>query len=338
MEFFIPFPARSNKEDPEAVTRRNVAWLTGYGLLQPGETTERYLDMGVAEFAMKLYSAATGPRLDMALDTLAWGFYVNDQINGDMGQDPQRLVGTLRKLIAITSRPPGACASDTHPLVVAWADVWARQCEGMSQAWRRRAAGHWRLWFSSALALAADRARGQAQPLHAHLQVRRAWIGAGAYTNLIESACGFEAPQELWDSVQWQGIQEACADCLCLLNDVYSLEVDELTGQLHNTVALLQREQGVSRNEAVQETVRMARAAIDRWQRLQEDLPTVYEAFSISTERRRAAELFLDGIGAVVRANYDWYRKSGRYDPDFHRDGPAYARTLPSMDDMSSRT
>ncbi|WP_147264753.1 terpene synthase family protein [Streptomyces sp. NBRC 110611] len=293
--------------------------------------TERYLTMGLAEFAMRLYPTAVGPRLDMALDTLAWAVFVNDQLDGELGGDPQQVAGVVRELIAITAGPLGRSHGAGHPLVAAWADVWARQCAGMSEEWRRRAAGHWRLWFSGAIALAADRARGGAQPLHDHLQVRRAWIGAGAFSDLVEAAGGFEVPEELWDSVQWQGIQEACGDCLGMLNDVFSLAVDESTGRLHNTVVLLRRERGMSRGEAVAEVVEMARAAIDRWQRLQLDLPAVYEAFSLSAEQRRAAELFLGGIGTMVRANYDWYRHSGRYAPEFHRDGPAYAAALPSM-------
>jgi hypothetical protein len=65
---------------------------------------------------------------------------------------------------------------DAGPAVLAFADLWGRSQDGMSQAWCSRAARHWHAYLLGYLDEADKRGRCFAMP--EYLRVRRDTVGA----------------------------------------------------------------------------------------------------------------------------------------------------------------
>lgn len=138
LELDVPFTLRTNPRLVQAMPG-HVQRLQSFGLPE-----KVYLAQRCPDIVGGWWPEASGEELDLGLDFFAWLFLVDDAFDGLNVQDAERLIE------AFTFVVEGA-GDNGDGRVDFFADVWARQCKGMSARYRRRAADNWTKVFDALL-------------------------------------------------------------------------------------------------------------------------------------------------------------------------------------------
>ncbi|MFH8384524.1 cytochrome P450 [Kitasatospora sp. NPDC018058] len=307
-------PAARVRHRPPAELRatadRHTDWAVRHGLLAPDELPG-YRAYALHELIGHAFPNTRGSDLDLLVDMLGWFTILDDRFDGPPGRHP----GEARELVdplitALDGDAPSAASSATPGgrLLTAWRELWDRQTDSMSPAWRARAAREWRACLATFPAEAEHRARGTVPALGLSLadtmRLRRHGSCLYPFMNILERVHGTDAPAALHAEPALHRLRANTADAATLINDLYSLEREERqSAAAFNTVLTLQRVRGCTRSRAV----RAVRTRVSRlWQENEE----------LRRELRRrhpAGRWYLDGTRELVAGVQAWTSTSDRY-------------------------
>ena len=310
--FDIPFPRRSNPAMDQA-RRLNQSWLISQKLASGRPALFRYLAWNMAELGAYAYPDATLPGLQLAIDTLGWYTLFDDQLEGASESRMDSVMATCDALTSSLGNPSDSVGDGRSPVVRAWVDLWQRQIAGMSLGWRERAARDWTDCFQSFAVETANRDRGVLLRAVECLALRRVSIGAYVWLDLVERVGRCELPREAW---RWPGLpkmRDVVADVSVYVNDVFSLMREEVRNDPHNVVLALQRENGASRAEAIEEARRLATESARHFSVLEESYFVSPAVAGLSSSQLASCRRVVTGMGAVMRGHYDWYDGTRRY-------------------------
>ncbi len=106
---------------------------------------------------------------------------------------------------------------------------------------------------------------------------------------------------------------ELSSDLVSHVNDVASLEKEEAAGETHNLVLILQREQHLTRPQAI-ETIRTHCVSLLRdFTQAQAELPALCSALHLDEEEETSLLRYADLMATMIRGNYDWSHRTHRY-------------------------
>ncbi len=315
VDFSMPLPSRRSP-DCERARADQLIWPRTLGLITTEAAAQRHRKGGYADLAAAFYPSATGPDLDLGVDLMSWFFLFDDLFDGPRGEDPQE---TKKLTDAVAAALDGPLPDSAPPIAHGFADVWRRTCEGMSAAWCRRSARHWRAYFSGYVDEAVSRHHNTPYTSAAeYLALRRHTIGVQPTVDLAERTGRFEVPHRIFDSAVMYAMLQIAVDTNLLLNDIASLEKEEARGEQNNMVLILAREHGWSRGRSIAYMQDGVRTRLEQFLLLEACLPKVYDTFDLDPQERESAEAYrLDAVRSVIRGSYDWHRSSGRYAADF---------------------
>lgn len=312
VNFFLPFRARTNPEAGRA-QEHHLGWVRDFGLVRDETSLSRYQDWRLTELASYAYPDARGEDLDLVTDAVCLGFPLDDQFDGPLGRQPERVARLMTELAAIPYRRPGAPLSLETPLTWAYADVWRRCAEGMSAAWRERAAGNLVRFFRSYVEEARNRQVGADLDEDSYVRLRREAVGTTPCFDLIERAHHAEVPPEAYWSTEMQSLIRCAGDVIFLCNDAHSVEREERHGEPHNLVLIRQRARGCSRQESLAQVAGLVRERVERFLTLAERLPESCSRWRLDAGGRAAAERFVEGLQGWMIGNQRWGVVSARY-------------------------
>ncbi|MEE1939947.1 terpene synthase family protein [Streptomyces sp. TRM 70361] len=324
IDFFLPFDTGSNP-DTDRAREHHIAWAHGRGLVRSTAALHRYRSWLLPELAAYAYPDVTGPDLDLVTDAVCLGFPLDDQFDGPLGRQPAQAARLTGELAAIAYREPGARPALDVPIVTAYADVWRRSAEGMSPAWRRRAADNWARFFRAYVAEARNRRHRVALDEDSYVRLRRRAVGTASCFDLIERAHHFELPPAVHGGAELRELNRCAGDVVFLCNDVHSVEREEARGDPHNIVLVRQRTTGCSRQRAVAWVRELVRERVERFLEVRAHAEGQCAARWGLDARRSDLTRYLDGLCAWMAGNQAWGVASARYaagsaGPDFVED------------------
>ncbi|MEV7027361.1 terpene synthase family protein, partial [Kitasatospora sp. NPDC093558] len=300
-------PARPATE-LAAATARHATWAVDRGLLTRAELP-RYQAYALPELIGHAYPRTRGADLDLLIDVLGWFTILDDRFDGSPGRRPVEARAVVDPLIAVLDDPAPAepaLFSGDDLLTAAWRELWHRQTETASPAWRARAAHEWRACLATFPAEAQHRAHGTVPRLGLAETMRLRRHGSCLYPfmNILERVHGTDAPAALHADPALHRLRAHTADAATLINDLYSLQREERQGAAaFNTVLTLQRLRACTRTRAVG-AVR-ARVAHLR----NESALLRHELL----RRHPEADWYLDGTRELVDGAQAWTSTSRRY-------------------------
>jgi hypothetical protein len=313
VEFDIPFEPQVIGPDIDQLRDDTVAWAQSFGLMRSPETVARMLDWGLAEIAARFHPTAEGEDLLLGSCLQYYLFLFDDQFDSPDGLRPEVLQAT-RQLIGLLHEAPGTRPAYATPATLAWADIWVRACEGMSAAWRARAAREWATYLVGNLAEAFARRHGTPNSLEEYLLLRRQTIATYPVYDMSERVQHFEIPLEAFHTPQIQEMRSLGTDVVTLCNDVASLEKEECRDEPLNSVLLLERSTRLGRDEAVQQIVDLVRCRVDKFLVLQNELGDVADVLGLTADERLRVDRYVrEALHSMMRGNYDWQLHTSRY-------------------------
>jgi germacradienol/geosmin synthase len=319
--FAIPFRARLS-EYLEPARNEHVEWVRSRGLTRSEEGLDEYLAWDLSQMVARNYPDADYDDTVLLMNWFAVSFLLDDQF-ADLDEGPAgggrlraaRVAEVCREMIAVPYRPAGAPTEVDCPITAAWAEVWAGLGAGMSETWADRFGSSWGR-FMAAHAYEVRRAaehRGPEMGLDEYRALRRQTVGMFHALDVAERSVHCELPPQVAAHEVMRGMRRCATDTIAYMNDIHSLEREEHRGDAHNLVVVLRREHRLAREDALAEAIRMARAELDEYLRLEERLPKVCAELGLDGDERGAVEVGVEGIRSWIRGNHDWARSTGRY-------------------------
>jgi len=315
--FAIPFePALS--PHLEWARAEHTQWVRERGLTRSAEGLAEYLSWDLAQMVARNYPYSSAEDTVTLMNWFAVSFLLDDQFADEGSERAERVGEVCREMITICFRPLGAPAEVVCPITTAWAEVWAQLADGMSETWVNRFASSWAR-FMAAHATEVRRAATDDPPtLEEYRLLRRQTVGMYHALDMNERAHRFEVPPQVQAHEVMRAMRTCATDTIAYMNDIHSLEREESRGDAHNLVTVLRREHGLTREEGLAQAIRMARAELDEYIRLEGRLSKVCAELGLDVDQRHAVDLAVDGIRNWIRGNHDWARSTGRYDRSAH--------------------
>lgn len=324
VEFVMPWPLRSNPHVGTAADSA-IRWMTAFGLLRDDRSIADFTDWRLAEVAGFFYPDADARQCALAAQMMGWYFLpFDDQLDGPLGRDPQRVARICAALIDIVHGAARGDATDA-PTIRAFADLWGRMVRGTSATLLQRLRHHWSAYFASQVTEAIDRAGGfRYANLDDYFRLRAASTCAFGQNDLGEQWGGAEVPAVLWHHPLLQQMRQLGADLVALRNDAMSTAHEDISG-LHNAIFIIEREQGCGREQAVAVASRLAQRKVDRLVALEHRaLPRLLR--ELDRAGQDAVGGYADILHHWIRGDYEWERLSTRHER--HRALPEWATTL----------
>ncbi|MBV6695619.1 terpene synthase family protein [Kitasatospora aureofaciens] len=301
LELDLPFTARSNP----ALTRAlpgHVGRLRHFGL-----PVDVYLEQKCPDIVGTWWPQARGGELDLALDFFAWLFLIDDAFDG---------LGTpeAEKLIRQYERIPGGDTGTIHDgRARFFADIWSRQCDGMSQRYRQRASRNWSLVLDALLTEVVNINDGHFPTIEEYRRIRYRSGYMPLVLDMTERLRRFELPDRVHASPAFRTLYDATAWGANLLDDLFSYEKEAAQGEPHNMVLVVEREHRCTRAEAVHAVTAMLQEHITAFLTAETELPAALDAARIPQPDRANTHAFVGDLRSSLAAAYTWCRSSPRY-------------------------
>lgn len=210
----IPFPSRISP-DVEVVRPGQLSWPRSFDLLATPDEEAHHLRGGYAELAARFHPTAIGADLTLAVDQLTWYFLFDDSFDGPLGEVPEDVRRRTDEVSSVLDAPSGR-RTRTEPIVIAFADLWARSSDGMSASWCARAARNWRSYLCGYVAEAVNRAQRAAPSFTDLLALRSETIGVQGVLDLAERVGHFELPEPVYHSSLLTSMRRITAEVVVL--------------------------------------------------------------------------------------------------------------------------
>lgn len=306
--FGAPWPLRESPHLEEARPHAG-AWLEKFGLASAPHGGEVVRDWKLAEAAAWLYPDASARGVALAAALLGWYFAPFDGAAGERGKDLQRAARLAAELGEVVSRP-GVATSD--PVSAAYAELWRRSGEGMSQAWRDRAAQSWREFFAAQLEEVSLRVNGRIPDAAMHLRLRDTTGWVHVLIDLMEAVGGYELPAIVRHAPVLEGLRQVTAELLSLGNDLVSADREAAAGDAaKNLLLMLEAREGCARPEAIVKLRKLWDERLARFLHLEQRAPDLDGVLDLAG--RTALRRYLQGLRDLVAGGSHWHHTSGRY-------------------------
>lgn len=303
----FPFSAGKSNEELDDVVWRSRAFLQRYGLLQSEALAHSGLP-DIVRYATLLYPLAEDAALDIAVDAVTWSKMWCGEYQRLCQADAPAANMVIWQLVDLTLHRVGIQPpDDAPPLVWAFANLWKREAAGMSLLWQQCAATNWRRWF---LCFAGDDMLAELQGetnLSTHLPDRHS-TECAVLGDLIEGSLKYELPRGAHESLEIEGLRDIQADSMRWVSDIAAACAGSLSED--NVVRAVQRQWGISPDQAISKVVSMHEKLMQRWCQLRSRLPQLYSTLHLSEEARIQLQRYVIGIESLIAGHHAWHVNS----------------------------
>ncbi|WP_280466421.1 terpene synthase family protein [Nocardia brasiliensis] len=286
----------------------NIEWLTYHGMLGSTEAARLYAKWDAATLTCYTYPYASADDLTLATDLMGFLFLFDDQFDGSDRQ-PDQVAATCTELIGILHRSTGP----RFPVARAFADLWARSVHGMSTAWRARAAYHWEQYFAAQASEVVDRIVGAIPTRDHYFALRDAASGSKPALDLCERVGKFTVPSILYCAPHTRQIRRLTYNILNISNDLFSLEKEELRGDVDNFVFVVRAEEKCSREEAVIAAARKVNQWAVAMTDIEKNSTAALSMLGAGEDELRVLQQYVAALKAWAYGNIRWSTESGRF-------------------------
>ncbi|MGW5869012.1 terpene synthase family protein [Streptomyces sp. NPDC055239] len=316
--FDLPFVPRSTPARERArVTAHSRAWAQRMGLTpQPAHHAK------IARYDMPLYVClnypdATGSDLDLVSDWVTWWALWNDLTDEPAFlATPGRAARLFQSLVAVVtphhtiSTPP---APSDIPFVNAFTDLWARWQQDMSTTFITRTANNWTGWFKAYITECANRRTRTAPDTGSYLRHRDLTGAVPLIMDAVERTGHYEVRAYILNSTPLQAMRHSTTRVINITQDVQSLSKEESVGDPHNLVLVLERQQGLSRHQALAHIHAMTRSYTDAFLDHEASIPHLLDTLDIPVEDRPLVYRHTADLCTLMKGSADFCTRSGRY-------------------------
>jgi Terpene synthase family 2, C-terminal metal binding len=298
----------------EAARVHLTEWVQQCGLVQRAQARARFERADFAWFAAQTYPVADEAGLCLIADWFAWLFLLDDQFDdGLVGRDLSQVQAVMNDLLNVLASEPGGprpLPERAPAIVVALADLWKRTAPLSSRRWRQRFIEHIAAGGAAAFWEASNRVGHVVPDRRAYVEKRRHTGAIYVCMDLIEVVDGIDLPADVLQGPLFEQTLGAACDVVCWTNDLYSARKEASLREYHNLVLITEHIGRLPRAQAFAVVAQDTAAELGRFLELESRVLTAWP------EHGDQLQKYLSGMRSWMRGNYDWSRRTKRYDLD----------------------
>lgn len=302
-KLYCPFPSRSNPLAEEA-TRHTAEWMRTFNLIPDESVLERYFNEKHASLTARLYSGADLETLCTINDLYALLFIHDNWFDHGKGSEGIRDRHALEKFatdfIEVFEYNRELSPSDGNPFLAGLGDFWKRLRKVSKPLWRRIFVQNVHGLMQSELIEARNNKLLQFPTVEEYKKFRSRSGAGDLGIDLIEVAEKINLPDSVMLHAEVQDIIQIARDHSCWANDLFSYHKERKHGDVNNLVWMLMEERGLSKEEAMAETVQINNEIMVQFAEGIQQLP------SFGKEEDKELQRYFELLGIFLRGCLDW--------------------------------
>jgi hypothetical protein len=306
IEFDVPFVVRLNPHYAD-VLPKHMIWARGL-LPSPG-AEQKYLNWETPELSAFWFPFLGPEELLYAMNSFGWMVLFDGQFDQELGLDisgARKIVAHFQGLLSGQEAPNGPASS-------AFAEIWAEQYAGMSNDYKTRAGENWNNFFQSVLYETENRASRRIPSVNDYLRIRYTTGYMPVLYDFTERLYRIELPPDVKSSVAFRDLYTSYVWAHNLMEDLLSYQREEYQEDPHNIVFVLERENKLSREQAIAEAIHRTRSYFHSFVLAEAALPACLDELKTPISARQDIYTLTDSFRASFAGGYYWCRKSTRY-------------------------
>ncbi|WP_341836850.1 hypothetical protein WJU16_03020 [Chitinophaga pollutisoli] len=300
---YCPFPPRINKQVARA-EQHTLSWVRKFGLIQGEEKIEVTRRQGYAYMVGRMFPDAEIETFCAYNDLNTLLFLVDDYLDQEeltvSGGNSTAAIETFIAGIKSILYNPEIEVTGSEPVLDAFAELWGRM--------RLMGKPDWVNKYRESIASIFDAAMWQHRNIEAgtwptvqEFMLRRQYIGAANLaTDCVEMIYDLDLPTEIWDTWWMVGMTELCRNTICWANDLFSHSKELSTGEYHNLVSLFSYHQDLSREDAIEEVIRIHDAQVAAFIAIKDTRPAA------PPQHEPHVVTYISVLESIMRGNIDW--------------------------------
>jgi germacradienol/geosmin synthase len=195
------------------------------------------------------------------------------------------------------------------------ADLWARTAGPMEEPARRAIRRAITDMTASWIWELGNQAQNRIPDPIDYIEMRRKTFGSDLTMSLSRLAHGDIVPAGVYRSRPVAAMENAAADCACLLNDVFSYQKEiQFEGEIHNCVLVAQNFLDCDAAAAMQVVGDLMAARMSQFQRVVDvELPALFDALHLDTAAREALQGHARNLQNWLSGILNWHQGCHRY-------------------------
>jgi len=264
------------------------------------------------EMASRAFPETNAAEVILFGQWLVWLFVFDDlRDDGPLGWDEK---GTDRLYDAVLAASDAAPQVDSHSVVRAYRDLWARTGPRGGAGWRAMFRVHLAEHRAACRYEARFRSTGRMPSPSEYAELRRRANGSFLF-DLPEPILGVTLPDELRRSPGWRELLAASNDVTAWCNDVASAAKESARGDVHNYVLVLASDHRISLAEAARAVLDQVDDRMGELIATARALPAEFRRLGLNQVTARDASRVAMVLLGAPRGHLEWLLESARYDP-----------------------
>jgi len=302
---YCPFPPTLNPyvEDAEQHT---TEWVRQFNLLPDPSAFRRFCMAEFGSLAALTHPHASRDALDLIADWCSWLFILDDRCDeSGLGARPDGLAALHRRLIAILR----GALPNTHDESLAHGlyDLQRRTRTYCSTAGMRRFTGHIQEYFAAGVWEASNRAQRSIPDMASYVAMRPYTGGLFAYVELLTATAGVELSPRIRMHPIVQRLACLANTVICWANDILSYAREQAQGDVHNLVLVVQHEQRLTLQQAVERVTERHNAEMKAFLTAEAALPQLFSSVTADLDQ------YVELLRSMIRGSFDWAYATARH-------------------------
>ncbi|MFI6850472.1 sesquiterpene cyclase [Kitasatospora sp. NBC_00085] len=308
-DFHAPFPLERNPHMQEA-SKIMWEWIDLRGLAATPKARARMLNTGADLSGAYVWPRAGLSMLSLGLKWLALTFRIDDQLDeDDSDEQPGSRARCIEELCGILHDVP----APQSPVADALHELWKETRTGRPASWQRAFVADFEAFLRSYALEAKLKAAGRIPELTEYLGWRMYSVGMPWLWDLDELRLPLYLPDSVRNCQTMSTLRQAGSLHIALVNDVFSVERESITGYPYNAVSLTMQAQSCSLQEAVDQVADQVTEHAQVVSRILEHLPTELGHQQLPPDVRTAALDYSENIALNLRGQLAWHASVRRY-------------------------
>ncbi|PIL35634.1 terpene synthase [Ganoderma sinense ZZ0214-1] len=307
----IPYPLRCHPQERE-VSRESEEWLLSMANFSEQQRA-KFLTLNAGLLSGWCYIDCTFDELRVCTDFMNFLFTLDDWT------DEFDTTGTrgLAECVMNTLYFPETYSSDTAAYRLT-KSFWERMRATAGPGCQQRLMSTLDTYFQAIMQQASDRGSRNIPDLEEYILLRRDTSGCKTGFAFIEYAANIDLPDEVIEHPIIKAMSDSTNDLVSWANDVLSYNAEQSRGDTHNLVCVLMNQNGVDRQEAIEQAGALWEKTLNWYFECRKAVP------SWGAEVDRAVALYIQGLDDWIIANAEWSFETERY---FGKEGHTVKKT-----------
>jgi 5-epi-alpha-selinene synthase len=305
-DLYCPFPSQINKH-VDVLEGYALEWLTRFNLLKDELSYQRFRNSKIFLLIAGAYSNCQLEELKIANDWLTWMIFLDDYYDiCHLGKSPQELKFFHNRLLEILG---GAeLTSQDTPFASALTDLRKRTLQRTNGKWFNFFVDALEGFLDGCVQEATNRSKEIVPDVKTYITMRRLTGGMEPLFELIEFCNHLVIPDILRYNDKLINLKMMANNTICWCNDIFSLPKELAIGDTQNLVFILQYQQKISLQQAINRVAQMHDEEVEAMMSLEASIPLFEQ--NLNTEFVQ----YLSGIHTWISSHLNWYSHSGRYE------------------------